>query len=108
MVTDYAYSSCLIIGAFSGLRVHDRKQNSTTMADFPRKKHSANLTHSNPYIRIPHESGCGGMADAHGSGPCARKGVEVQVLSAAEITDNPNHKPEVKLIGDGFGFLLWL
>gem|GEM_PF-3762676 len=27
--------------------------------------------------------GCGGMADAHGSGPCARKGVKVQVLSAA-------------------------
>jgi hypothetical protein len=27
------------------------------------------------------------LADAHGSGPCTRKGVEVQVLSSA-----PNHK----------------
>ena len=27
------------------------------------------------------------LADAHGSGPCSRKGVEVQVLSSAPMVD---------------------
>ena len=48
------------------------------------------------------------LADALGSGPSGVRPLQVQVLSTAEITHNPNHKPDVKIIGDGFGFLLWL
>ena len=45
------------------------------------------------------------LADAHGSGPCVRKDVGVQVPSAAKITDNPN-PTDIRLIGKGFGFVL--
>ena len=43
------------------------------------------------------------LADAHGSGPCERKLMEVQVLLAAPNNENPNPSP----IGEGFGFLFW-
>jgi len=52
-------------------------------------------------------NGCGGTGDKCGSGPCIRKDVEVQVLSAAELTYNPNPN-DIRLIGEGFGFVLSL
>ena len=44
------------------------------------------------------------LADAHGSGPCESNFMEVQVLSGAPNSRNPNLVP----IGNGFGFLLYL
>jgi hypothetical protein len=34
------------------------------------------------------------LADAHGSGPCTRKGVEVQVLSSAPILQQLPNAPD--------------
>ena len=42
------------------------------------------------------------LADAHGSGPCECKFMQVQVLLPAPNENNPNLTP----IGDGFGFVL--
>ena len=34
---------------------------------------------------LAHRADVAELADAHGSGPCSRKGVEVQVLSSAPV-----------------------
>ena len=47
------------------------------------------------------------LADAHGSGPCGSNSMQVQVLSSAVNAYNPN-LADVRIIGDGFGFLLLL
>ena len=44
------------------------------------------------------------LADAYGSGPYFFTEVQVQVLSGAPNSRNPNLVP----IGEGFGFLLYL
>ena len=44
------------------------------------------------------------LADAYGSGPYFFTEVQVQVLSGAPNSKNPNLVP----IGEGFGFLLYL
>src|SRR3989442_720232 len=41
------------------------------------------------------------MADAHGSGPCTRKGVEVQILSPASPTSAGPHGPALSLCTAG-------
>ena len=45
------------------------------------------------------------LADALDSGSSGHLTVQVQVLSSAEITDNPN-PTDIRLIGKGFGFVL--
>ena len=47
-------------------------------------------------------------ADALDSGSSARKGVEVQVLLAAPNHLNPNRSRQIFLVGEGFGFALYL
>ena len=47
------------------------------------------------------------LADAQDSGSCVLRDVEVQVLSTAEVTDNPN-PTDIRLIGEAFGFVLSL
>jgi hypothetical protein len=44
-------------------------------------------------------------ADAHGSGPCPREGVEVQVLSTAPGEKNREQTP--KIAARGFDFRGW-
>ena len=44
------------------------------------------------------------LADAYGSGPYESNFMQVQVLSSAPNSRNPNPKP----VGEGFGFLLWI
>ena len=47
-------------------------------------------------------------ADTIDSGSIARKGVEVQVLLAALNHLNPNRSRQVFLVGEGFGFVVYL
>ena len=56
---------------------------------------------------MPMLCGCGGMADALASGASFSNEVGVQVPSTAVVTYDPNHKSDVKIIGEGFGFLLY-
>ena len=57
---------------------------------------------------MPHRADVAELVDAHGSGPCARKGVEVQVLSSAllrrlAIPILAAAAAAVALSGDGLG-----
>ena len=65
------------------------------------------MTPAKSYIKMPsahNHAVVAELADALGSGPSGVRPLQVQVLSTAEVTYNPNHEPVVKLIGEGFGF----
>ena len=53
-------------------------------------------------IVVSEECRSGGMADAHGSGPCVRKDVEVQLLSAAPKVNVINKSQQAFYLFDGF------